>query len=156
MSYGDYNNHVRGKLAELSFKITAESKGWVWRDSTPAQDMHDHIDCFITKSGVIRTIDVKSIKLVNGVPHVDSTYIEFVNASGEPGWLFGKVDWYAFEYEEKEGTFLIIHQRRLIEIVFNHAPAMGNIFSRPTLMDQVTKIPTSLILDKCEIWRRND
>jgi hypothetical protein len=155
MSYGDYNNHVRGHLAELSFKITAESLGWLWKKAPKTDDIHKHIDCNVKKDIDDRTVDVKSIKKDGkGVFNRDCTYVELVNTTGKIGWLFGEVKWFAFEYEEKEGTFLVISQEDLIDVVFNHPPCINNILSRQSLKDRFVKIHTDFIKERAEIWRR--
>jgi hypothetical protein len=159
MAYGDYANHVHGAMAELNFKITVESLGWSWEKTSKANDIFKHQDCKIARDDIVkevRTVDVKSIKLEYGIPNPNNTYIEFVNVDGNPGWLFGDVEYFAFEVDERKGAFLVIERNKLIALVFGHAPTMSKFFQRPRLKDWVTTINTSLIAEQAELWERKD
>jgi hypothetical protein len=158
MSYGDYANHVRGEMSELNFKVTVETLGWDWEKAPKSDDIFKHIDCTITKPHESKTVDVKGIKKKNGVFNPKNTYIEFVNTEGNPGWLFGDVEYFAFEVDERKGAFLVVERNKLIALVFGHAPSrsMDRIFQRPRLKDWVTTINTSLIAEIAERWERDD
>jgi hypothetical protein len=154
MAYGDYGNHVRGKKAEISFMETSISLGWNWYNSDDHEDKVFHIDCHVKKPNDSRSIDVKSIKKDNkGVFNRDCTYVELVTTKGKIGWLFGRANWFAFEYDY-EGTFLVISQEDLIDVVFNHPPCINNILSRQGLKDRFVKIHTDFIKERAEIWER--
>lgn len=58
-------------------------------------EQRDHIDWYTN----IGTIDVKAIKRINrgGELQTKFMWVEFRNAVGTNGWLFGDQDWVAFE-----------------------------------------------------------
>lgn len=63
-------------------------------------DMFNHIDLFYTIADKTYSFDVKSMKKSN---RKDSTvddqihWIELQNVRGNPGWIYGKADFIAFE-----------------------------------------------------------
>ncbi len=159
--YGNINNHIRGEAAEQSFRLTAESRGWVWEDSTSESDIYDHIDCILTKKGTVAvvetmTIDVKALRSYGGVLSCKRLTIEFVNAFGNPGSLFGKVDYFAFELDPYKGTFLVVPQKPLLQLVMGNMCVLSKMRSRTGQNDFYTVIDTELVLEIGEVWRRRD
>ncbi len=163
VEYGHINNHIRGTEAEYSFRLTAESRGWIWKDSSSKSDIYDHIDCILTKKSwtsinvdVIEsmTIDVKALRSYGGVLSCKRLTVEFVNAFGNPGSLFGKVDYFAFELDPYKGTFLVVPQKPLLQLVMGNMAVLNKMKSRNGQDDFYTVIDTELVLDIGEIWER--
>lgn len=163
--YGHINNHIRGAEAEESFRLTAESRGWIWEDSSSESDIYDHIDCILHSSmntkktflvDVVEqmTIDVKALRNYGGIPSCKRLTIEFVNAFGNPGSLFGKVDYFAFELDPWEGTFLVVPQKPLLQLVMGNQAVLSKMRSRDGQNDWYTEIQTGLVLEIGEIWER--
>ena len=155
MEYGHIRNHIRGKQAEISFRETAESLGWFWLPSTHFEDTKLHIDCKVAKVNDSRFIDVKALRSFNRVFTNEKVVVEFVNATGDPGSLFGLAEWFAFEMNVDKGTFLVVPQRPLIKLVMNDAPTMGRMVSRKGQDDHYTWVHTSYLKEiGGEIWER--
>jgi hypothetical protein len=155
MEYGNINNHIRGEQTEISFRKTAESLGWFWIPSTKFENSKYHIDCKVAKPKDSRFIDVKALRSFNSIFTNQKVVVEFVNANGDPGSLFGQAEWFAFEMDVEKGTFIVAPQKPLIQLVMNSGAIMGRMHSRKGLDDHYTWLNTSYLHDiGSEIWRR--
>lgn len=77
--------------------------------------MWNHIDLFYTKNDKTYSIDVKSMKKSNrkdATPDDQIHWIELQNVRGNPGWIYGKADFIAFELMN---SWLIISRKKLID-----------------------------------------
>lgn len=109
---------IDGKQAEIIF---AERMRKICKEVNLAekeQDMFEHWDvcCDGTK------YDVKAQKKLNRKDEnvSDVIWIELTNVRGEPGWIKGKADKIAFQFEDK---FKIIDRQRLFEFIVNFVPS---------------------------------
>ena len=114
-----------GKASENRFKSIIESYGKSVVEATRKQNIEDHIDFFIGDSDNYVSVDVKGPK---GKDRTDPnkkvkplsetwTWVEFKNVNGDPGWLYGKANYIAFEVEE---GFLIVKRTDLISFCQEH------------------------------------
>jgi hypothetical protein len=101
MAYGNGKYHgdkERGQAVEAEFVATAIEKGYTVEESSIKVDRKDHIDFYITKNGVTKSVDIKSIRGVgSGRDKNEYTWIELQNVNGRHGWIYGKQDLVVFE-----------------------------------------------------------
>jgi hypothetical protein len=108
-----------GDNSEQRFKRIMESYGKTVKESTEEQNMFDHIDFFIHDNGIVYSVDVKGPKGKNRQDpnkaakpaNVSWNFVEFKNIKGNPGSLYGKADFIAFEVTE---GFVIANRKSLI------------------------------------------
>lgn len=77
--------------------------------------MWNHIDLFYTKDDKTYSFDIKSMKKSNrkdATPDDQIHWIELQNVRGNPGWIYGKADFIAFELMN---SWLIISRKKLID-----------------------------------------
>lgn len=130
----------QGTRTESSFTQMATQRGWEPRIATFQQNVHQHIDCFLSKNATTHAIDVKGMKaiertnaVVQDAWHVvefiavtyprshDSSFSlpfdigqpDFSRGSGRPGWLYGKANYIAFETRRH---WLFVRPLDLIEL----------------------------------------
>ena len=91
--------------------------GEVISHSDRSTDIKDHIDLFWTKDNKTFSFDVKGLKKSNRSDiNTDSSihWIEISNVRGNPGWLYGKADYIAFETDKE---WLLVKRRKLIDLI---------------------------------------
>ena len=107
---------LQGVNASLRFVKIAREQGYEIIQASRLEDINDHFDYKICKTGDCSKVEVKSAKKIKR-SHMEITYdlvyVEFKNVNGKQGWLYGKADWVAFE--QKSG-FILIAATKLIEI----------------------------------------
>lgn len=81
--------------------------------SSETEDMYDHIDFWHVRDGERFGVDIKGNKLPNEL------WIEFQNVQGNPGWLYGKAKWIAFEIPELSGFAMVERQHLKAWAEFN-------------------------------------
>jgi hypothetical protein len=135
----------RGNKAEARFKELAEKNGWTWRDATDAEDMHQHIDCYIEMDGAEFAVDVKAM----GTPHkysMGKVWVELRNVQGKAGWVYGDANFIAFE---RENGFLLVDRDKLREwleenvekeYVNDRRKALMKVYTRNGRKDMVTLV----------------
>jgi hypothetical protein len=143
----------RGRTAEDIFKRSAEAEGWRVEESTPQQDMYDHIDFTIEWVGLPElhhkrivgdgakfTVDVKS----GGTDKF--VWLEIRNVHGHAGWLYGEADFIAFQ---REKGFLLVDRKKLQrwveenvakEYVTRKQDALMKVYTRQGRKDMITKV----------------
>jgi hypothetical protein len=159
-----------GKVSEDRFCRIISSYGKKISEATKKQNIEDHIDFFIGGSDdSVVSVDVKGPK---GKDRNDPnkrvkpineswTWVEYKNVIGNPGWLYGKADYIAFEVLE---GFLVVKRLNLLSYcdsvidksnhVVNSWDAKYKIYTR-TKYDKfdeisyidVSKIPNSILLN---------
>jgi len=108
------NQFQDGKRAHVEFAALAESKGFKATDSLPEDDMINHIDMYLEKSGKLFTADIKAMKKINrsdAEAQDKYVYVEFKNVRGDKGWLYGAADFIVFE---TKSTFEIVNRKGLV------------------------------------------
>lgn len=100
------------------FLSCCEKKGWVTTKANSYQDKREHWDYKLQKKDTTYLVDVKSIKRIDSNGELDDSLIliESKNVNGNPGWLFGKADYIAFQV--KEG-FLMVEREKLYQLTRN-------------------------------------
>lgn len=96
-----------GRVAEVRFRRCAQHLGFDVRKSNDEDDMHLHIDFWLSKDGEGKWgVDVKGNNLPNEI------WCEFKNVRGERGWMYGGATIIAFDMPE-EGGFSIVNRKEL-------------------------------------------
>jgi hypothetical protein len=110
------------KAYTKKFKKIIEERGWIYIKSTDDEDRYDHFDChvcIIENGFIVRKLKIElkgrkySSKGNRGIPKEERQYIEFMNVSGEIGWLFGEADYIAVEGDGE--MFYIIDRQDMIK-----------------------------------------
>lgn len=102
-----------GTSAENNFKLVVESHNGIAESASRKENIYDHIDFRVTLFNKKFTVDVKGAKRDSryGDINTDIVWVEFLNVSGNAGWLFGKEDFIAFETEQY--NFVIFDRKKL-------------------------------------------
>ena len=136
-----YSNST-GRMAEVRFKRAAEKLGFEVMKASPEEDMHQHIDYWLSQDEKKHAVDVKG----NNLP--DEIWCEFKNVRGNPGWMYGNAHIIAFDMPE-EGGFSIVDRQELAfwceknvrdEAVSNKRDAYLKKYTRKDRQDLITKI----------------
>lgn len=161
-------NKKEGESAEIRFRDLCYSKGWSYMGSSRSQNMHDHIDCFVTTPTSRSSVDVKAPKRIcrtrrDGTwNQVQDEYhwCEWTAVNGRHGWVRSDVEWIAFGMTD--GSFLMVYtsdlyhyvhglilqwyKKRLPKAKCPSAAVNGTLWSRPGRKDEVTLIHRSSLL----------
>ena len=143
---------AEGKKVEQIFvdsykKLTKRDLDVVY--PTTKQDMEEHWDVQI--NGV--KIDVKGAKRksrkeleFNSKIH----WIELTNVNGDPGWLYGQADYFAFQWED---TFILVESEVLREHINNmnvnsitSTPTVNSFYSRGGRRDLLLLISSEVLI----------
>ena len=136
-----YSNST-GRMAEVRFKRAAEKLGFEVMKASPEEDMHQHIDYWLSQSDKKHAVDVKG----NNLP--DEIWCEFKNVRGNPGWMYGNAHIIAFDMPE-EGGFAVVDRQELAfwceknvidEFVTDKRHAYRRKYSRKDREDVITKL----------------
>ena len=116
-----YDYYIRGLDKERFFSqdLIKQEGGEVIK-SNKKSDIYDHIDLVWIKDFKNITFDVKAAKKSQRsdlYPDYNIHWIELKNVKGNPGWLFGKSDYIAFECKD---FWLCVDRKNLISILKNH------------------------------------
>lgn len=101
-----------GSDAEQSFVECLESRGHNCIKSTRCQDMWEHWDFLIDGEHKVEVKARKKARRHDSSPNDEWIYVEFNNVRGDPGWLYGKANYFAFE---RPDGFLIVPRVALVE-----------------------------------------
>ena len=102
-----------GGKAERLFASVSGNLGYKIRSSTDDENRIKRVDFYLEKEGEIKGVDVKARKKICGSDKKYNdfwTWVEFKNADGYPGWMYGDADYIAFE---KEKYFLVVNTESL-------------------------------------------
>lgn len=95
--------------------LLIEKNGGSYVHASSRDDMWNHIDLFYTKDDKTYSFDVKSMKKSNrkdATPDDQIHWVELQNVRGNPGWIYGKADFIAFELIN---SWLIVNRKIIIE-----------------------------------------
>ena len=108
--------YQEGLTKEKEFgDLLVKKNGGSYVHASQKDDMFNHIDLFYTIAGKTYSFDVKSMKKSN---RKDSTvddqihWIELQNVRGNPGWIYGKANFIAFELMN---SWLIVNREKIID-----------------------------------------
>lgn len=93
-----------GKRAEDEFEKILISRNIPYKHANAYQDMREHWDYQVTKNNHDYTFNVKGQRGLNREgANIDYSviWVEFKNVGGNEGWLYGKADYFSFEYFNK-------------------------------------------------------
>lgn len=160
----DGKSYDYGMSIETLFKDLAKREGFKVKDASAYDNMHRHIDFFITSpDGKCQSVDVKGMKKLNrhdDSPQDEWLFLEFKNVQGNKGWLYGMADLIAFEMKDR---FTFIKRKVLAEIaelkvnfnlkVFRSSDAKYKTYTRNNRKDLVSMIKASdLPEEKTKSW----
>jgi hypothetical protein len=138
----NYSN-ATGRTAEVRFRRAAEDLGLIVRKSTSYEDINLHVDFWLSTEGDQEWgVDVKG----NNLP--DEVWVEFMNVSGNPGWMYGGAHIIAFDMPE-EGGFVVVNRTDLVDfceknvediIVKDKRDSYKKKYRRRDRMDLITKL----------------
>ena len=101
----DHKDYIkRGTAVENLLVEEGLRRGYIVKPSSEKQNMYDHIDLILTKGDKKFTVDVKARRTgTDKSKGFDDlwTVVEFKNTMGNPGWLYGKCDYFVFEQEDE-------------------------------------------------------
>lgn len=156
-----------GSRAERVFIGLAAQRGYKVSPSTTDQNRINKVDYFLQKNDLIKGVDVKARKKICAYDadyNDEWTWVEFKNADGFNGWLYGDCDYIAFE---KKDYFLVVDRISLAvlceslidfnkEFVRSCSNAKYRIYQRRDL-EQISLVKTKDIqsLKRCMIWNKN-
>lgn len=95
--------------------LLIKKNGGSYVHASSRDDMWNHIDLFYTKDDKTYSFDVKSMKKSNrkdATPDDQIHWIELQNVRGNPGWIYGKADFIAFELMN---SWLIVKRKSIID-----------------------------------------
>ena len=113
----DGKSYEYGKSVESLFKEIGEKNGFKVEESSDYENIHGHIDFFITSPDNKRlSVDVKGMKKLNRSDESvqdEWLFLEFKNVHGNKGWLYGMAELISFEMKDR---FTFIKRKILIDI----------------------------------------
>ena len=155
-----------GLGAEQIFEKIALSKNLEVKTAKRRDNMHKHIDKYITQESETWSVDIKARKKTS---RSDSSaqdewiWIEFQNVRGNKGWLYGEADNIAFETQD---SFVIVDRNSLIDYVENVVDmgkpvrksylAKYKTYQRAGRNDLLTMVELSKIVENCNhfVWQK--
>src|SRR5210317_1162767 len=114
--YDKRNAASIGNKAERIFVALASKNGYKVNPSTIKENKIKRVDFFLTKNSLKKGVDVKARKKVCAYDkkyNDDWTWVEFKNADGFNGWLYGDADYIAFE---KSNCFIVVDRISLKDL----------------------------------------
>jgi len=155
-----------GLGAEQIFDQIAESKNLEVKNARRRENIHKHIDKYITQESETWSVDIKARKKTSrsdSSAQDDWIWIEFQNVKGNNGWLYGEADNIAFETQD---SFVIVDRNSLVDYVEN-AVDMGKpvrksflakykTYRRAGRNDLLTMVELSKIVENCNhfVWEK--
>jgi hypothetical protein len=105
-----------GSKSERVFAALAGGRGYTIRASSNEENRIKRVDFYLEKDKEIKGFDVKARKKICAADkkYADHwTWVEFKNADGYDGWMYGEANYIAFE---KENHFLVVCTKSLREL----------------------------------------
>lgn len=129
---------TEGDSSENNFEILLNKLELTFRKSTKNENIYKHFDYVVnSKRNKDKSykIDVKSEKRKNRNNFIDSSiqWIEFMNVSGNKGWIFGESDYIAFENSNK---FVIVERIVLLKYLIEEKGIIEDIYKKPIISNK--------------------
>jgi hypothetical protein len=100
-----------GAKAERDYLSYAKHLGFNPRQA-PLHIDREHIDFIMDVSGIQISVEVKGFKNSTSKGFI---LVEIINVQGNPGWLYGKADWIAFQMADN--SFLTVDRIDLLKLI---------------------------------------
>ena len=155
-----------GLGAEQIFDQIAESKNLEVKNARRRENIHKHIDKYVTQESKTWSVDIKARKKTSrsdSDAQDEWIWIEFQNVRGNLGWLYGEADNIAFE---TQNSFVIVDRKSLIDYVENAVDmakpvrksylAKYKTYQRAGRNDLLTMVELSKIIENCKhfVWQK--
>ena len=155
-----------GLGAEQIFGQIAESKNLEVKNARRRENIHKHIDKYVTQESKTWSVDIKARKKTSrndSSAQDEWIWIEFQNVRGNLGWLYGEADKIAFETQD---SFVIVDRKSLIDYVENAVDmakpvrksylAKYKTYQRAGRNDLLTMVELSKIVENCNhfVWQK--
>ena len=155
-----------GLGAEQIFDQIAESKNLEVKNARRRENLHKHIDKYVTQESKTWSVDIKARKKTSrsdSDAQDEWIWIEFQNVRGNLGWLYGEADNIAFETQD---SFVIVDRKSLIDYVENAVDmakpvrksylAKYKTYQRAGRNDLLTMVELSKIIENCKhfVWQK--
>ena len=155
-----------GLGAEQIFGQIAESKNLEVKNARRRENIHKHIDKYVTQESKTWSVDIKARKKTSrndSSAQDEWIWIEFQNVRGNLGWLYGEADKIAFETQD---SFVIVDRKSLIDYVENAVDmakpvrksylAKYKTYQRAGRNDLLTMVELSKIKENCNhfVWQK--
>ena len=155
-----------GLGAEQIFDQIAESKNLEVKNARRRENIHKHIDKYVTHESKTWSVDIKARKKTSrsdSDAQDEWIWIEFQNVRGNLGWLYGEADNIAFETQD---SFVIVDRKSLIDYVENAVDmakpvrksylAKYKTYQRAGRNDLLTMVELSKIIENCKhfVWQK--
>ena len=155
-----------GLGAEQIFDQIAESKNLEVKNARRRENIHKHIDKYVTQESKTWSVDIKARKKTSrsdSDAQDEWIWIEFQNVRGNLGWLYGEADNIAFETQD---SFVIVDRKSLIDYVENAVDmakpvrksylAKYKTYQRAGRNDLLTMVEVSKIIENCKhfVWQK--
>ncbi len=110
-------NILQGNIGETLFYNLCKRDGYDIRKATQYQNKYEHTDFFVKFKNNINSVDVKSIKKINGKFQDKKYYIELQHDWGGAGWVYAEsMDLIAFETFE---NFKIYRREKILNYILD-------------------------------------
>ena len=155
-----------GLGAEQIFDQIAESKNLEVKNARRRENIHKHIDKYVTQESKTWSVDIKARKKTSrsdSDAQDEWIWIEFQNVRGNLGWLYGEADNIAFETQD---SFVIVDRKSLIDYVENAVDMAKPVrksylakykkYQRAGRNDLLTMVELSKIIENCKhfVWQK--
>jgi len=110
-------NILQGNQGETLFYNLCKRDRYDITKATSYQNKYDHTDFFVRLKNNIRSVDVKSIKKINGRLQDEKYYIELTHDWGGAGWIYAE-SMYLIAFETFE-SFKIYRRDKILNYILD-------------------------------------
>lgn len=119
------------------------------RWATWSEDVNEHWDGLFVINGQEVKVDIKAHKSKNrgDAPSQTHTWVELLNVNAKPGWLLGKADIIAFEYNDQWILCdrLKLAKNTLATLSLDFGKSEGQLYRRYQRRDVLVLVPMEVI-----------
>jgi hypothetical protein len=138
------DKYDRGFRAEKFFIELARKKGFKVLEIPESVDKYNHIDVILIPpdKNIPLSFDVKGLKKIRTAdkePQDKYFWVEFVNDYGFKGWLFGDMDFIAFQIKNPRDGFLIVPRISLEKLVTKIVTSLESKYGKGNI--PITQFP---------------
>jgi len=142
---------TKGKKTETDLIRLLETKNFTIIPASEEEDISEHWDFKILLKDREYKVDVKGVKKINrydAKPQENYHIVELQNVNGDPGWLYGDCDLFAFEtfdywiFVKRNRLAKFVEESTADEYVNNAMLCLGKKYSRDGRADIMTMVKT--------------